>query len=60
MKCLKERSFRRHRRICEDDIKTDFREIVLEGVDWIYLAQGKDQWWALVDSVMNVHVPWTV
>jgi hypothetical protein len=31
MECLKERSFRRHRRICEDDIKTDFREIVLGG-----------------------------
>jgi hypothetical protein len=29
----------RHRRGWEDNIKMDFREIGLEGVDWIDLAQ---------------------
>jgi len=26
-------------------------------VDWIYLAQDRDQWWALVKTVMNLRVP---
>jgi len=26
----------------------------LEGVDRIHLAQDKDQWWALVNTVMNL------
>jgi hypothetical protein len=28
-----------------------------EGVDWIQLARDKDQWRALVNSVMNLGVP---
>jgi len=28
-----------------------------EGVDWIHLAQDRDQWWALVNMVMNLRVP---
>jgi hypothetical protein len=28
-----------------------------EGVDWIHLAQDRDQWWALVKSVMKLRVP---
>ena len=27
------------------------------GIDWIYLAQGRDRWRALVNSVMNLRVP---
>jgi hypothetical protein len=27
------------------------------GVDWIDLAQGRDQWRALVNTVMNLLVP---
>jgi hypothetical protein len=30
------------------------REIGWEGVDWMHLAQDKDQWRALVKTVMNV------
>jgi hypothetical protein len=29
-------------------------------VDWIDLAQDRTRWWALVDMVMNLWVPWTV
>jgi hypothetical protein len=32
----------------EDDITMDLREIGWEGVDWRHLAQGRDQWRALV------------
>jgi hypothetical protein len=32
------------------------RETGLEGVDWIYLAEDKDRWWSLVDTVMNLRV----
>jgi hypothetical protein len=28
-----------------------------EDVDWIHLAQDKDQWQALVNMVMNLQVP---
>jgi hypothetical protein len=26
-------------------------------VDWIYLAQDRDQWWALVKTVTSLQVP---
>jgi hypothetical protein len=35
----------------------DFKEIECEGVDWIYLTQARDQWWALVNMIMNLAVP---
>jgi hypothetical protein len=31
----------------EDNIRTDFREIGWEVVDWILLAQDRDQWQVL-------------
>jgi hypothetical protein len=45
----------RHR--WEDNIKTDLREIGWGGMDWIDLAQDRDQWRALVNMVMNLRVP---
>jgi hypothetical protein len=44
----------RPRRRWEDNIKMDFREIGLNGADWIDQAQDKDQWMALVSTVMNL------
>jgi hypothetical protein len=35
---------RRPGRKCEDNIKTDLKEIGLEGVDWIRVAQNRDRW----------------
>jgi hypothetical protein len=35
----------------------DLREIGLDGVDWIELAEDRDQWRALVNTVMNLPVP---
>jgi hypothetical protein len=31
----------------------DFREIGWDGMDWIHLAQDRDQWRALVNTVMK-------
>jgi hypothetical protein len=40
-----------------DNIKMDLREIGWGGMDWIDLAQDRDQWRTLVDMVMNLWVP---
>jgi hypothetical protein len=40
-----------------DNIKMDLTEIVWGGIDWIDLAQDRDQWRALVNMVMNLQVP---
>jgi hypothetical protein len=47
----------RPRRIWEDKIKMDLREIGFGDVDWINLAQDRDRWRALVNTVMNLQVP---
>jgi hypothetical protein len=40
-----------------DNIKMDLKEIGWDGMDWIDLAQGRDQWRALVNTAMNLRVP---
>jgi len=40
-----------------DYIRLELREIRWEGVDWMQLAQDSDQWWAVVNTVMNFRVP---
>jgi hypothetical protein len=40
-----------------DNFKIDLREIGWNGVDWIDLAQDRDQWRALVNAVMDFRVP---
>jgi hypothetical protein len=39
------------------NIKMDLREIGRDGVDWIDMAQDRDQWRALVNMVLNLWVP---
>jgi hypothetical protein len=46
----------RPRRRWEDGVRMDLRVIGLEGVDWIRLAQDRDQWRAVVSAVMNLRV----
>jgi hypothetical protein len=46
------RPLERPRRRWVDNIKMDLR-----GIDWIDLAQDRDQWRALVNAVMNLWVP---
>jgi hypothetical protein len=47
----------RPRRTWVDNIKIDLREIGWDVVDWFDLAQDRDQWRALVNTVMNLRVP---
>jgi hypothetical protein len=47
----------RPRRRWEDNIKMDLRDIGWGGMDWIDLAEDRDQWRALVNTVMNLRVP---
>jgi hypothetical protein len=41
----------------KDNIKMDLREIGFGDVDWIHLAQNRDRWRALVNTVMSLWVP---
>jgi hypothetical protein len=47
----------RPRRGWEDNIKMCLREIGFVDVDWIDLAQDRDRWRAIVNTVMNLRVP---
>jgi hypothetical protein len=47
----------RPRRRWVDNIKMDLNKIGRDGMDWIDLAQDRDQWRALVNMVMNLRVP---
>jgi hypothetical protein len=45
----------RHRWV--DNVKMDLRKIGLGGIDWIDLAEDRNQWRALVNMAMNLRVP---
>jgi hypothetical protein len=47
----------RPRRKWMDNIKMDLIETEGRGVDWTDLAQGRDQWRAIVNTVMKLRVP---
>jgi hypothetical protein len=47
----------RPRRRWEDSIKMNLREIGIDGVNWIRLAQDRVQWRVFVNTVMNLLVP---
>jgi hypothetical protein len=40
-----------------NNIKMDYREMGWDGMDWIDLAQDREQWRDLMNTVMNLRVP---
>jgi hypothetical protein len=50
------RPLERPRRRWEYGARMDLREIGWGSVEWIQLAQDRDQWLALVNMVMNLRV----
>jgi hypothetical protein len=47
----------RPRRSWEDNIKMGLQEVGCGCMDWIGLAQDRDRWRVVVNSVMNLRVP---
>jgi hypothetical protein len=47
----------RPRRGWKDNIKMDLREIGIDGANGVRLDQDRVQWWAIVNTVMNLRVP---
>ena len=41
----------------EDNMKMDLQEVGCEGIDSIDVAQDRDRWRVLVNTVMNLRVP---
>jgi hypothetical protein len=41
----------------EDNIRADLTGIVWEDEDYIHLAQDRDQWRTLMNTVMNLRIP---
>jgi hypothetical protein len=42
----------------EDSIKMDLQEGGCGAMEWMKLAQDRDGWWAPVNAVMNLPVPY--
>jgi hypothetical protein len=51
------RPLERSKQRWEVNITKDLRETGWGDVEWIHLAQDRDQWQALVNTVMNLQVP---
>jgi hypothetical protein len=47
----------RPRRRWEDNIKIHLQEVGCGDMDWTELAQERDRWRALVNTVINLRVP---
>jgi hypothetical protein len=53
----RKRPLERPRRRWDDNVRMDLRKIGWGGMDWIDLADDRDQWRALVDTVIKLRVP---
>jgi hypothetical protein len=55
-KPIRKEIVRLNRRRWESTIKIYFREIRYVGMDWIHLAEDREQWRALVNTIINFGV----
>jgi hypothetical protein len=55
---LRERDHLEDPGVWDDNIKMDLQEVGCGIMDWIELAQASYRWWANVNPVMNVRVPY--
>jgi hypothetical protein len=46
----------RPRRKWEDNVGTDLEDMGWDSMDWIDLAEDRDQWHAIVNTVMNIRL----
>jgi hypothetical protein len=53
----RKRPLGRPRRRWVDNIKMDLTQIGWDGVDWMDMAQDRNQWRALVNTVLKLRVP---
>jgi hypothetical protein len=53
----RKRPLGRPRRRWVDNIKIYLRETGWDGMEWIDVAQDRDQWRVLVNAVLNLRVP---
>jgi len=37
-------------------MKMDLQEIAWKGLDWIYLVQDRDKWWAVLNILMHLWI----
>jgi hypothetical protein len=51
------RPLRRPRHRWEDNVRMDLQEVGFGCEEWIWLAQDRDRWRALVRAVRNLRVP---
>jgi hypothetical protein len=51
------RPLERPKRRWVNNIKMDLRQTGWDGMDWIDLAQERNKWRALVNTVLNLRVP---
>jgi hypothetical protein len=56
-KAEKKRGLGRPRTRFMNHIQRDLREMEVGGMDWSDLAQERDQWGALVNTVLNLWIP---
>ena len=52
----RKRTLGRPKFTCENNFKIDLKERGQEGINWIHLAQHRDRWRAVVNTVMNLQV----
>jgi hypothetical protein len=55
-KAERKRLLGRPRRRWEDNIRLDLGEIEWKDMDWMHLVQDRDEWWGLVNTVMNLRI----